>query len=624
MPLSTELRKPKKNIVICMDGTGNRGGKTRGTNVWRIFNSVDRHRDKLKQITYYDDGVGSDGFRLLRLFAGAFGIGLSRKIRDAYTFLVENHEQGDRIYLFGFSRGAFAARSLAGMICRCGLLERESFVTASPRSRARAVRRVLNAYRSEKVVPKSEEEDEPPPERIRQCLGIRDLPLQRVEIHFIGVWDTVDAVGGTLGGLSALDWLWQTLFRRRWWGFHDLDPHPDIRSAFQALALDDERRIFHPKVWDRPKASGERPKQIVQQVWFAGAHANVGGGYPKDSLSLIPLLWMMYRAHDRGLRFLESKWVTFREAADPHGRLYDSRAGFAAFYQYARRNVHCREQDPAVHSSVFERVERGTDQYAPKALGKKGFVVVPADDGRSTVGHERLKAMLDGPDYWSSRFAKTRARLYWLTMAFWVLVICLLCFVTILCESSEPLIAWPVELVGFFMPGLPANVFKIALAFPVPALLLAAIALLIGRLSRRTKLEEGECAFRSWAPYRSALGERSSQDWKPALRARVTVWMSPAFLLLSAMLAAIALCLLAGMIHFASCPNSAKAAPLCREGARVRLCCAKARSLRLDVRQPVRFAITMEPRARRNRIADEERQGQKAGRMTRLPKGYVA
>ena len=400
MSSNGQRRVSGKNIVICMDGTGNRGGRTRGTNVWRIFNSVDRNHDEVEQITYYDDGVGSDGFRPFRLAAGAFGWGLSPKIRNAYAFLVENYEEGDRIYLFGFSRGAFTARSLAGMICRCGLLEREPFTSAPQRSRDRAVRRVLDAYRSERVVPQSEEENVPPPPRIRHCLGIDDLPLRHVRIHFIGVWDTVDAVGGTLGGLSALDWLWRKLFRKRWWGFHDLDPHPDICSAFQALSLDDERRTFHPKVWNRPNAplagaagdqsgneaatsesTGGETNQIVQQVWFAGAHANVGGGYPKDSLSLVPLLWMMCRARERGLHFLDSKWDRFREAADPHGRLYDSRAGFAAFYRYGRRDVHCHEEDPAIHESVFQRIKRGTDRYAPKALGKSGFVVVPADDG---------------------------------------------------------------------------------------------------------------------------------------------------------------------------------------------------------------------------------------------------
>ena len=158
-------------------------------------------------------------------------------------------------------------------------------------------------------------------------------------VHFVGVWDTVDAVGGTLGSLSVLDWIWRKLRGKRWWGFHDLNPHRGIRHAYQALALDDEHLTFRPKVWDRPNTrlvgTGKRRadnthkasyagQQVVEQVWFAGAHSNVGGGNPKDSLSLVPLLWMMRRASDCGLRFVESRWAEYREAADPHGRLYNS------------------------------------------------------------------------------------------------------------------------------------------------------------------------------------------------------------------------------------------------------------------------------------------------------------
>lgn len=387
--------------MICMDGTGNRGGRTRGTNVWRVFNSVDRGDDR--QITYYDDGVGSDGFRLLRWMGGAFGIGLSRKIRDAYGFLAATYEEGDKIFMFGFSRGAFTVRSLAGMICRCGLLGREEFVTAPRQLRNRLIQRVLDAYRSERDVPRSEEGAEPDPGQIRECLGIGDLPLRTVPIHFVGVWDTVDAVGGTLGSFSALDWIWRKLFRKRWWGFHDLDPHPDIHHAYQALALDDERKTYRPKVWNRPnnrlvdgrnsaqdRAAGSsdiecRNNQIVEQVWFAGVHANVGGGYAKDALSLVPLNWMMSRAHDCGLSFLESRWARYREAADPHGRLYDSRAGLAGFYRYSRREIYCRPHIPAIHESVFKRIQRGTDFYAPKVIGGAGYVVI-LDDSRFDRG----------------------------------------------------------------------------------------------------------------------------------------------------------------------------------------------------------------------------------------------
>ena len=387
-----------KNIVICSDGTGNSGGKNRGTNVWRIFNAVDRHLESLEQITFYDDGVGTHNARLLRLLGGAFGWGLSRNIREAYEFLALNYEEGDKIFLLGFSRGAFTVRSLAGMICRCGLLKRDAFLQGRRRDRKRAVKQIIRAYRSEKQT--STEVIASP---ARKALGAGDLdaPLQTVKVHFVGVWDTVDAVGVPFDGLKKwVDPVWRCLFKRRLWHFHDLKPHSSICHAYQALALDDERRTFHPLVWSVPNSESKdeatcsasdegdasRPaendgarygEQVVGQVWFAGVHSNVGGGYPKDSLSLVPLLWMMDRANACGLRFLQRKWDEYREDADPHGRLYDSRTGWGMFYRYARRDPYCRpDESPAVHESVFERLERATDYYAPKVLRPDQYRVV--------------------------------------------------------------------------------------------------------------------------------------------------------------------------------------------------------------------------------------------------------
>ena len=377
-----------KNIVVCSDGTGNSGGKRRGTNVWRIFNAVDRHHNSdCEQITYYDDGVGTHNLRLLRLFSGAFGWGLSRNICEAYEFLALNHEEGDKVFLFGFSRGAFTVRSLAGMICRCGLLERGALVAAERRERRRAVKKVLCAYRKENEVHNGEDV-----KKFRESLGIGGRLPRSVEIHFIGVWDTVDAVGMPFDELKVWldDRIWRRLFKRRLWGFHDRNLHPAVRHARQALALDDERKTFHPLLWKDPNTdpNDEAPpvaanesdpspaagdggahdgNRSVKQVWFAGVHSNVGGGYPKDSLSLVPLLWMMRQADACGLRFLKRKWDEYREGADPHGRLYDSRTGWGMFYRYARRNPYA-VAPPAVHESVFERIGRPTGYYAPKVL----------------------------------------------------------------------------------------------------------------------------------------------------------------------------------------------------------------------------------------------------------------
>lgn len=390
-----------KNIVICSDGTGNSGGKRRGTNVWRVFNAVDRHHGDCEQLTFYDDGVGTHNVRPLRLLGGAFGWGLSRNIREAYEFLALNYEVGDRIFLFGFSRGAFTVRSLAGMICRCGLLKRDALLEGGRRERERTVKRILHAYRSVKEPLCSANAEE-----IRKQLGIDDLCLQTVPIHFVGVWDTVDAVGVPFDELKYwIDRFWRLVFKRRPWDFRNHEPHPAIRHACQALALDDERKTFHPLVWeipnsdpkdevdpdpsdpdenDVPEAEGDDGardgEQTVRQVWFAGVHSNVGGGYPKDSLSLVPLLWMMRQAAACGLRFLDRKWDEFREDADPHGRLYDSRTGWGMFYRYARRDPYAGPDDsPAVHESVFDRIERATDYYAPKVLRPEQYRVVRSD-----------------------------------------------------------------------------------------------------------------------------------------------------------------------------------------------------------------------------------------------------
>ncbi len=379
-----------KNIVVCSDGTGNNGGKKRGTNVWRIFNTVNRYRTDVEQITFYDDGVGTDNLRWLRLIGNAFGWGLSRNIRQLYTFIVMNYEKDDRLFLFGFSRGAFTVRSLGAMICRCGLLKREEFLNWSPVEREKKLKKILRAYRSAKEIRKRKEGEsyEAYDKHVREQLKLDKLPFRNecIPIHFIGVWDTVDAVGMPFDGLKVIDRISRRFFGLRLWGFHDRKLSRKVKHAYQALALDDERKTFHPNVWDPPDPAAVPPTcngqqlvdQTIEQVWFAGVHSNVGGGYPKDSLSLVPLDWMMGKANKHDLRFLPDKWTEYREQADAYGRLYDSRTGSGAFYRYAPRNLYERPSNAPpdaksvrqvhVHASVFDRVRRGTDNYAPKVI----------------------------------------------------------------------------------------------------------------------------------------------------------------------------------------------------------------------------------------------------------------
>ena len=417
-PAVSSVTPMNKNIIICSDGTGNSGGKTRGTNVWRIFNALHRHDTNAPQVTHYDDGVGTDTLRWLRLLGGAFGFGISRNLRQLYSFLTRNYNSGDKVYLFGFSRGAFTVRSLAGMVCRCGLLEREWFLNLSPQDRYRAVAQVLLAYRSAQVVPSDTAATVDNATAVnvrmhyvRKRLGLSALTFRTeyVPIHFIGVWDTVDAVGMPFDDLKLIDWLSRRLRKRRLWGFHDQTLSRQIHHAYQALSLDDERLTFHPNVWSDPNTLDAKAGHALtrQQVWFAGSHSNVGGGYPKDALSLIPLDWMMEKAERHGLAFVAGRRKDFQDAMDAHGRLYDSRTGVGMFYRYAPRNLRDRPArsirddarlldvlrdtlktwvrarfsrhaismkpesvpTPYIHVSVLDRITQGTEYYAPKVIG---------------------------------------------------------------------------------------------------------------------------------------------------------------------------------------------------------------------------------------------------------------
>ncbi len=356
-----------KNIVVCCDGTGNRAGKTRGTNVWRLFDAVDRQSSVPRQLTFYDDGVGTDDLRWPRLLGGAFGWGLSRNIRQAYAFLCLNYEPGDRIFLFGFSRGAFTVRSLAGMVLDVGLLCRQRLLDAGD-SREKMLRKLLRAHRSSGAKAKER--------RLRKAgaLGKCDQDdLKKVCIHFVGVWDTVDAVGVPFDEMKEpIRFVAEHVFRLRAWQFANSKLGPRVRHAYQALALDDERKTFHPHIWETNENGQDcHCDNRIEQVWFAGAHSNVGGGYPKDGMALVTLDWMMQKAKAHGLRFAEGTLDAVQQGADAHGRIYDSRTGVKAFYRYALRDPYC-DQDghrlPRVHVSVLRRMRRRTGLYASRIL----------------------------------------------------------------------------------------------------------------------------------------------------------------------------------------------------------------------------------------------------------------
>ena len=274
-----------KSLVLCCDGTWNtadqvtKNGEVCVTNVLKLASRVAKEKNAgvALQIIYYDQGVGThDAFD--RIAGGAFGEGLEDNINDGYRFLVANFEPGDDIYLFGFSRGAYTARSIAGMIRRCGILRRDA-VRQYPRAK--------ELYRSGIAA------DDPNAVAFRGQNAIEDV----TPIKCIGVWDTVGALGIPLRAFGA--------WNQRKYQFIDTKLSPTVAFAFHALAVDEHRDPFIPTLWQPTKAQG----QVVEQAWFAGAHSDVGGGYEEAGLSDIALEWMMACARRASLEF-DTKVIT--------------------------------------------------------------------------------------------------------------------------------------------------------------------------------------------------------------------------------------------------------------------------------------------------------------------------
>ncbi|MCE3241954.1 MAG: hypothetical protein K0Q83_2461 [Deltaproteobacteria bacterium] len=365
-----------KNIVICSDGTGNSAVKDRGTNVFKIFESIDLNGHRLNpkldpQVPIYDDGVGTEDFRPLKIFAGITGWGLSRNVKQLYKELCRIYDPGDKIFLFGFSRGAFTVRSLVGLIVRCGIIDAQKQPTAEAFDGC--VNRVYKAYRScyrtalMRLLRGDASAAATDEFRIKYCHP------QQTKIHFIGVWDTVDAVGMPF---HISDFINAVIYRFK---FPNQRLSEQVDHAYHALAVDDDRHSFHPLLWDQ-RASSPGKSLKIEQVWFAGAHANVGGGYPKQGLSLTAMHWLMTKAQNAGLRFIPDEYEYYRDHANVDDKLYDPRAGLGVFYRWKPRDIgqlcHDNGVTPAIHLSVMERIAHGTEDYSPGNLPPDARIVI--------------------------------------------------------------------------------------------------------------------------------------------------------------------------------------------------------------------------------------------------------
>lgn len=361
-----------KNIVLLSDGTGNSSATPFKTNVWRLYNNLDLANNA--QIAFYDNGVGSAANIISRIVGGIFGYGLKRNILDIYSYLCRNYQPGDQIYGFGFSRGAFTIRMMMGMVKRRGLLT----FTGDTRSFERQINTQYRAYRL--ALARNEQADGrrgPRASPLVICwiiaawnwlcaLGLSVPVSRRVEqVRFIGVWDTVDAYGMPIEEIrSGYDkFLFPMTFRdHRLWSAVDYARH--------ALSLDDERATFHPVLWDE-RGEPEGSARILQ-LWFAGAHADVGGGYPDDRLAHVPLAWMMEEAEKAGLLFRPDALAQVRAVADVLAPAHDSRKGAALYYRYKPRRAQRSHSDTTalvrLHKSVPQRMLHAGNSYAPVAI----------------------------------------------------------------------------------------------------------------------------------------------------------------------------------------------------------------------------------------------------------------
>jgi uncharacterized protein (DUF2235 family) len=397
-----------KHIVLLSDGTGNSAASLFRTNVRRLYEALDLEDPQKprepRQFAFYDDGVGTSSFRPLALLGGAIGLGLARNVRELYAFLCRTYSPGDKIYAFGFSRGAFTIRVLTGLILDQGIVRYHGSEAELDRNVAAAWRDYRRHYKTRAP--------------IKLDVGvraIRDLIIRdsydkkhnfgppgsadAIRITFLGLWDTVDAYGLPIDELTrAWDrFIWRLTMR-------DLDLNDRVERARHALAIDDERNTFHPRLWNEAKEKNEGnttstsiDDERISQVWFAGVHANVGGGYADDSLAYVPLLWMMTEAKKYGLRFRAEIWDIFRAIEDESGPINDSRRGLAGYYRYNPRRIDtlCRSKDvtvarPKVHESVLRRIQIGQDGYAPFVL-PPDFAVMKID-GTIVRGGDYLQA----------------------------------------------------------------------------------------------------------------------------------------------------------------------------------------------------------------------------------------
>lgn len=323
-----------KRIIICCDGTWNAPDEI-PTNVTKLVRSIrPADSDGVHQVVYYDQGIGT-GDAIDKYIGGAFGYGMEQNVLDAYRFLVHNYQLGDELYFFGFSRGAFTARALVGLISSVGLIEKHG------------LDQLKKAYQYYRTAPEK-----------RPASQYDDN--YKPDIHMVGVFDTVGALGAPTRLLGKLT--------RPWVGFYNTHISPMVKHAYHALALDERRAPFTPDLW----TGSLNDDQFMEQCWFAGVHSDIGGGYEKCGLSDIALQWMLIKACALGLQFNDDYLLTLCQP-DLHMQPHDS---YSISYKLLEkmgagepmRRIYGDPTNPpinvSIHDSVYQRIAEAS--YRPK------------------------------------------------------------------------------------------------------------------------------------------------------------------------------------------------------------------------------------------------------------------
>lgn len=342
-----------KKLVVCCDGTGNEYG-SRNSNVVKLYSMLEKNTRE--QLAFYDPGVGTFSVRpsVTRIMQGfwramglGFGLGITQNILDAYTFIMQNYLEGDSVYIFGFSRGAYTARAVAGMLHKCGVLGTDNYNLLP------YAMRIFKHERDPAVVD-----------------GFKRTFARPVAIHFLGLWDTVTSVG----------WFWEPA------RFPYTTTNPSVSIVRQAVAIDERRAFYRQNLWK------DSPGQDVRQVWFAGAHSDVGGSYPEQEsgLSKLALEWMIAEAYGCGLRLDRQKAIEVvndAPAPDYRAEIHKSLHSYwwpmelwpkiidyeknGSYRWRPHANLGRRRHigdDVLLHESVAERLKDGSLAYAPSNI----------------------------------------------------------------------------------------------------------------------------------------------------------------------------------------------------------------------------------------------------------------